>query len=65
MQQSRHYVFVEALMNRIRMDDLEAPTIENEFYRLQAGLSGEQKLKRMLSDYHFKTEAHIFIILNV
>lgn len=60
MQQSRYYVFVEALKNRIRMDDLDAPTIENEFYRLEAGLSGEQKLKRMLSDYHFKTDAHIF-----
>lgn len=60
MQQSRHYVFVKTLLNRMKMNDLDAPAIEQEFYRLEAGLSGEQKLKRLLSDYHFKSPSHIF-----
>lgn len=60
MQQSRHYLFVKTLLNRMKMDDLDAPAIEQEFYRLEAGLSGEQKLKRLLSDYYFKSASHIF-----
>ena len=60
MQQSRHYLFVKTLLNRMKMDDLDAPAIEQEFYRLEAGLSGEQKLKRLLKDYHFKFPSHIF-----
>lgn len=60
MQQSRHYLFVKTLLNRMKMDDLDAPAIEQEFYRLEAGLSEEQKLKRLLKDYHFKSPSHIF-----
>lgn len=60
MQQSRHYLFVKTLLNRLKVDDLDAPAIEQEFYRLEAGLSGEQKLKRLLSDYHFRSPSHIF-----
>lgn len=60
MQQSRHYVFVKTMLSRLKMDDLDAPAIEQELYRLEAGLSGEQKLKRLLSDYHFKSASRIF-----
>lgn len=60
MQQSRHYLFVKTLMNRMKMNDLDAPAIQQEFYRLEAGLSGEHKLKLLLSDYHFKSASYIF-----
>lgn len=60
MQKSRHYLLIETLMKRIRMDDSETPAIQQEFYRLEAGLSGEQKLKRLLTDFYFKSDFHIF-----
>lgn len=43
----------------MKSDDLDATTLEQEFYRLDTGLSGEQKLKRLLSDYHFKSASLI------
>ncbi|MEK4131300.1 nuclease-related domain-containing protein [Solibacillus sp. FSL W8-0474] len=60
MQKSRHYLLIETLMKRIRMDDSETSAIQQEFYRLEAGLSGEQKIKRLLTDFYFKSDFHIF-----
>lgn len=59
VQKSRHYLYTEALMKRILPDDHEVSSIQQEFYRLEAGLSGEVKLKQTLSDYFFKTDYHI------
>lgn len=59
-QQSKHFIFVESLLRRISREDSEVLTIQEEFYRLEAGLAGERKLKQTLSDYMFKTDFHIF-----
>lgn len=59
MQKSEHYIFMEALVRRIHADDEEAQLFKEEFYRLQAGLSGEQKLKMTLEDYYFKSDYEI------
>lgn len=56
MQKSQHYLFMEALVRRIYENDAEAAVFHEEFYRLQAGLSGEMKLKNQLADYPFKSE---------
>lgn len=55
-----HYLFSEAIVQRILPDDREAVTFQEEFYRMQAGLSGEQKLKYTLADYPFKSDYTIF-----
>lgn len=62
MQKSQHYLFMEALVRRIHTTDLEATLFQEEFYRMQAGLSGELKLKNRLADYHFKSD--YFILYN-
>lgn len=59
MQKSEHYVFMEALVRRISEHDEEALRFQEEFYRLQAGLAGERKLKAKLEDYHFKSDYEI------
>ena len=56
---SKHFLFTEALSKRVLLNDLEANAIQQEFYRMEAGLSGELKLKQTLSDYFFKTDHHI------
>lgn len=60
MQKSKHHLYTEVLAKRILFDDMEASAIQQEFYRLEAGLAGEIKLKQTLSDYFFKTDHHIF-----
>ncbi|MCH7320639.1 NERD domain-containing protein [Solibacillus sp. MA9] len=59
MQKSEHYVFMDALVRRIHEDDEEALLFQEEFYRLQAGLAGEMKLKTTLADYFFKSDYEI------
>lgn len=59
MLKSQHYLFMEALVRRITDADPEATLFQEEFYRMQAGLSGELKLKNRLADYHFKSDYSI------
>lgn len=59
MQKSEHYVFMEALVRRISEQDEEALKFQEEFYRLQAGLAGERKLKTTLEDYYFRSDYEI------
>lgn len=58
-QKSLHYLFIEALANRLRIDDVDAVAVKDEFYRLEAGLAGEKKLQQILSHYSFKHDAQI------
>ncbi|MEG0386399.1 MAG: nuclease-related domain-containing protein [Solibacillus sp.] len=58
-QKSSHYLFIEALANRLRIDDLHTVAVKDEFYRLEAGLAGEKKLQQILSEYTFKHDAQI------
>ena len=60
MQLSKNFLFVESLAQRISTDDLEYQAIQDEFYRLQAGLAGEKKLQHILSDYEFKSDYSIY-----
>lgn len=60
MQLSKNFLFVESLAQRISTEDLEYQAIQDEFYRLQAGLAGEKKLKHILSDYEFKSDHYIY-----
>ncbi|WP_274309178.1 nuclease-related domain-containing protein [Solibacillus daqui] len=59
MQKSKHYLFMEALVHRIHAHDEEALRFQEEFYRLQAGLAGEMKLKTTLADYFIKSDYEI------
>lgn len=59
MQKSKHHLYTEVLAKRILSEDMEARAIQQEFQRLEAGFSGEVKLKQTLSDYFFKTDQHI------
>ena len=59
MLKSQHYLFMEALVRRIADTDPEATLFQGEFDRMQAGLSGELKLKNRLADYHFKCDYSI------
>lgn len=59
MQKSEHYLFMEALVRRIHTDDEEASLFQEEFYRMKAGLAGEQKLKTTLEDYKFRSDYEI------
>lgn len=59
MQKSEHYIFMEALVRRISEQDGDALRFKEEFYRLQAGLAGERKLKMTLEDYYFKSDYEI------
>lgn len=56
MQKSNHHLFMEALVRRINHKDSEATLFHEEFYRMQAGLAGEIKLKNRLADHPFKKE---------
>ena len=56
MQKSNHHVFMEALVRRIRKDDSEFTVFHEEFYRMQAGLAGELKVKNRLADHPFKKD---------
>lgn len=56
MLKSQHYLFMESLVRRIHEDDSEASLFYEEFYRMQAGLSGEIKLKYTLADHHFEED---------
>lgn len=58
-QKSSHYLFIEALANRLRTDDLDTVAVKDEFYRLEAGLAGEKKLQQILSEYSFKHDVQI------
>lgn len=60
MQKSRHYLFSEAVVQRILSNDREAAAFQEEFYRMKAGFAGEQKLKNVLSDISFKSDYTIF-----
>lgn len=62
MQKSKHHLFTEVLAKRILFEDTEANAIQQEFQRLEAGFSGELRLKQTLSDYFFKTD--YFILYN-
>ena len=59
MQKSNHHVFMEALVRRIRQDDAECTLFHEEFYRMQAGLAGELKVKNCLADHPFKNDYDI------
>ena len=60
MQKSKHYLFSEALVQRIHAHDIEANAFQEEFYRMKAGLAGEEKLKTTLADYAFKSDYTVF-----
>lgn len=60
MQKSNHYLFIEAVVQRILSNDPEAASFQEEFYRMKAGLAGEKKLKNTLSDFSFKSDYSIF-----
>lgn len=60
MQKSNHYFFLEAVTKRLNADDEEVDTFQQELYRLDAGLAGEEKLKLVLDDYPLRSEATIY-----
>ena len=60
MQKSKHYFFSKALIQRIQEDDFESSLFHEEYYRMEAGLSGEERVKQVLEDYSFKSEHFIF-----
>lgn len=55
-----HPFFIESLATRLDMQDVEFERIQEEIYRVQAGLAGEEKLHYTLSDYQFKQDVRIF-----
>lgn len=60
MQKSNHYFFIDAVNKRLNPDDLEVTPFQQELYRLDAGLAGEEKLKHVLSDYQLKSKANVY-----
>ncbi|MGN7479369.1 nuclease-related domain-containing protein [Solibacillus silvestris] len=59
MHKSENFYYVEALVSRLLIDDGDFPHIQDEYYRMQAGIVGEEKLQRTLADYHFKEDAKV------
>lgn len=55
-----HPFFIESLATRLDVEDVEFERIQEEIYRVQAGLAGEEKLQYTLSDYLFKQDVRIF-----
>ncbi|MCH7322890.1 NERD domain-containing protein [Solibacillus sp. MA9] len=60
MQKSKHYFFIDAVNKRLNPDDLEVTTFQQKLYRLNAGLAGEEKLKRVISDYNLRSKGRIY-----
>lgn len=55
-----HPFFIESLAARLDVEDAEFERIQEEIYRAQAGLAGEEKLQYTLRDYPFKQDVRIF-----
>ena len=51
---------MEALITRFHNEDLEFESVQEEFSRMEAGLSGERRLRQILNDYSFKEDTNIF-----
>ena len=54
MLKSENLNYLDALVSRLQTDDEEFPAIQEAYYRVQAGMAGEEKMQRTLADYHFK-----------
>ncbi|MBD8035742.1 NERD domain-containing protein [Solibacillus sp. A46] len=59
MHKSENYYYMEALVSRLLADDVDFIKVQEKYYRILAGISGEEKLHRVLADYHFKDDATI------
>lgn len=51
---------MEALITRFHNEDLEFESVQEEFSRMEAGLSGERRLRQISNDYSFKEDTNIF-----
>lgn len=51
--------FIDSLVTRLYVDEDELANIQDQLYRLQAGLAGEERLRFTLSDYSFKQPAKL------
>ena len=60
MLKSEKLIYLEALVSRLEADDEEFIPFQEAYYRVQAGMAGEEKMQRTLADYHFKNSFKIF-----
>ena len=57
---SEKLIYLEALVSRLEADDEEFISFQEAYYRVQAGMAGEEKMQRTLANYHFKNSFKIF-----
>ena len=60
MLRSEKLIYLEALVSRLEADDEEFTSFQEAYYRIQAGIAGEEKMQRTLADYHFTGPYKIF-----
>ncbi|MFS0876409.1 nuclease-related domain-containing protein [Solibacillus isronensis] len=60
MYRSENFMYLEALVSRLQANDEEFTSIQEAYYRVQAGIAGELKMQRTLADYHFLGPYNIF-----
>lgn len=53
-------MYLVALVSRLQTNDEEFTSIQEAYYRINAGIAGEVKMKRTLEDYHFIGPYKIF-----